>query len=78
MFTEPLCVREGQCLVITSHEDVEPSSSLLPITYDRFAELVEPGDTVYLGRCVPSACAHLSARTALVNQCIMCDSQSNQ
>ncbi|KAI8472796.1 MAG: pyruvate kinase [Monoraphidium minutum] len=46
-------VKGGQKLTLTTR-DVECSATVFPITYPRFAEMMEPGDNVYLGRYLVS------------------------
>lgn len=46
-------VKAGQKLTLTTR-DVECTSDVFPITYPRFAEMMEPGDNVYLGRYLVS------------------------
>lgn len=36
------------------HPDVECSDTLLPVTYSKFAGMMEPGDTLYVGRYLVS------------------------
>lgn len=43
-------IKAGQMVTLTTRSDVEASSSVLPLTYDRFNSMTEPGDTVYIGR----------------------------
>jgi hypothetical protein len=58
--------------------DVECTSTELPVTYTRFADMVEPGDSIYLGRYLvsgaDSASLYLKVR-ALV--CDLCDVHLN-
>ena len=37
-----------------THTDVECSDTVLPVTYDRFTDMVEAGDSVYMGRYLVS------------------------
>lgn len=48
-----LQVKAGTEVRLTVDPTVEASASRLPITYPLFTQLVEPGDTVFVGRCVP-------------------------
>lgn len=45
----PLKVSKGMGVVLTTRTDVEASESVLPVTYDRFPELVEIGGWGGLG-----------------------------
>ncbi len=47
----PIDIKSGQRLTLTTRPEAEASTELLPITYDRFPDMVEPGDTIYIGRC---------------------------
>jgi len=50
---EAISVKEGQQLVLTTRLDVEASETVLPVTYNGFADLVERGVWVlYLCVCV--------------------------
>lgn len=40
----------GQQVIITTRTDVEASGAVLPITYDKFTEMAQKGDTIYIGR----------------------------
>lgn len=52
---ESYSIKSGQVVTITTRSDVEASNTVLPITYERFTEMAQPGDTIYIGRCVAAA-----------------------
>ncbi len=47
---ESFTVTSGQQVIITTRTDVEASGAVLPITYDKFTEMAQKGDTIYIGR----------------------------
>lgn len=47
-------VSAGQTVTVTTRADVAASSTMLPITYDKFTEMAQKGDTIYVGRYLVS------------------------
>lgn len=47
-------VTAGQTVTVTTRPDVQASSTVLPITYDKFTEMAQKGDTIYVGRYLVS------------------------
>lgn len=50
---QEISVAMGQTLTLTTR-DVECSDTVLPVTYTKFAGMMEPGDTLYVGRYLVS------------------------
>jgi pyruvate kinase len=44
-------ITAGQDVTLSGSPSAVASDTLLPVTYDKFASMVQPGDTVYIGRC---------------------------
>eukprot|EP00877_Chromochloris_zofingiensis_P009758 jgi/Chrzof1/5035/Cz15g09100.t1_PYK1[v5.2] len=46
-------IKLGQVLTLTTR-DVEATDTILPVTYHKFADMMEPGDNIYIGRYLVS------------------------
>eukprot|EP00879_Flechtneria_rotunda_P025564 GHRR01027171.1.p1 GENE.GHRR01027171.1~~GHRR01027171.1.p1 ORF type:complete len:143 (-),score=25.42 GHRR01027171.1:163-591(-) len=49
---DPVEVQAGQIVMLTTRQDVEAHDNVFPVTYPHLHMMVEPGDTIYIGRCV--------------------------
>ncbi|GFH20820.1 pyruvate kinase, partial [Haematococcus lacustris] len=47
-------IKAGQTVTLTTRLDVATSASVLPLTYDKFNEMAQKGDTIYVGRYLVS------------------------
>ncbi|KIY94684.1 hypothetical protein MNEG_13279 [Monoraphidium neglectum] len=69
----------GQKLTLTTR-DVECTSTELPVTYTRFADMVEPGDSIYLGRYLvsgaDSASLYLKVEEVVDGTDVICSAQN--
>lgn len=45
-----ITVKAGNTVTLTTRTGVEASDDVLPITYDKFHDMAEVGDTIYIGR----------------------------
>ena len=43
-------ITAGQAITLTGNPAAEATDTVLPVTYDKFATMAQPGDTVYIGR----------------------------
>lgn len=44
-------ITQGQRVTVACNPEAEASDSVLPVTYDKFSSMVQPGDVIYIGRC---------------------------
>jgi pyruvate kinase len=48
----PLLIPAGSTVTVTTRPVADATETVLPITYERFTEMVQPGDILYIGRWV--------------------------
>lgn len=69
---QEILVKMGQTLTLTTR-DVECTDTLLPVTYPKFAGMMEAGDTLYVGRYLVSGADSASLYLEVVEVLDGCD-----
>lgn len=69
---QEILVKMGQNLTLTTR-DVECTDTVLPVTYPKFAGMMEPGDTLYVGRYLVSGADQASLYLEVVEVVNECD-----
>lgn len=47
---DPFNIMAGQTITLTTRQDVEATTTVLPVTYPQLHQMCEEGDTIYIGR----------------------------
>eukprot|EP00879_Flechtneria_rotunda_P010736 GHRR01011218.1.p1 GENE.GHRR01011218.1~~GHRR01011218.1.p1 ORF type:complete len:534 (+),score=126.26 GHRR01011218.1:418-2019(+) len=77
---DPVEVQAGQIVMLTTRQDVEAHDNVFPVTYPHLHMMVEPGDTIYIGRYLVSGSDSASLYLEVLetdDQDIKCQAQNS-